>query len=78
MDLVIKRIEFGEDHLLEIANLLKLVFKSNHLSLVYLKWLYLENPNGKVVGFNAYGEQIAGMHVNQTFTGVAIGRNLDG
>ncbi|MCP4595885.1 nitric oxide-sensing protein NosP [Neptuniibacter sp.] len=31
-----------------------------------------------VVGFNAYGEQIAGMHVNQTFTGVAIGRNLDG
>ncbi len=26
-----------------------------------------------VVGFNTYGEQFAGMHVNQTFTGVAIG-----
>ncbi|MDO6564578.1 nitric oxide-sensing protein NosP [Amphritea sp. 1_MG-2023] len=28
----------------------------------------------RVVGFNTYGEQIDGMHVNQTFTGVAIGR----
>ena len=28
----------------------------------------------RVIGFNTYGEQIDGMHVNQTFTGVAIGR----
>jgi hypothetical protein len=27
----------------------------------------------KVVGFNTYGEQFNAMHVNQTFTGVAIG-----
>ena len=27
----------------------------------------------RVVGFNTYGEQFGGMHVNQTFTGVAIG-----
>jgi hypothetical protein len=27
-----------------------------------------------VVGFNTYGEQYRSMHVNQTFTGVAIGR----
>ncbi|MGO1396740.1 MAG: FIST C-terminal domain-containing protein, partial [Halomonas sp.] len=26
-----------------------------------------------VVGFNTYGEQHHGMHVNQTFTGVAFG-----
>lgn len=26
-----------------------------------------------VVGFNTYGEQYRGMHVNQTFTGIAIG-----
>lgn len=26
-----------------------------------------------VIGFNTYGEQFHGMHVNQTFTGVAIG-----
>lgn len=31
----------------------------------------------KVIGFNTYGEQMEGMHVNQTFTGVALGRNLD-
>ncbi len=29
--------------------------------------------NNNVIGFNTYGEQFAGMHVNQTFTGVAIG-----
>lgn len=27
----------------------------------------------QVVGFNTYGEQYHGMHINQTFTGVAIG-----
>lgn len=27
-----------------------------------------------VVGFSTYGEQYRGMHINQTFTGVAIGR----
>ncbi len=29
-----------------------------------------------VVGFNTFGEQFAAMHVNQTFTGVAIGREI--
>ncbi|PKU24150.1 FIST N-terminal domain-containing protein [Telmatospirillum siberiense] len=33
--------------------------------------LMIEN---NVVGFNTYGEQFHAMHVNQTFTGVAIGR----
>ncbi len=28
----------------------------------------------RVVGFNTYGEQYTAMHVNQTFTGIAIGR----
>jgi hypothetical protein len=28
---------------------------------------------GHVVGFNSYGDQYQGVHVNQTFTGVAIG-----
>lgn len=60
MSLVIREIEYNEDHLLQVANLLKLVFKSNHLSLDYLKWLYLENPNGKVVGFDAFdGDKLA-------------------
>ena len=29
----------------------------------------------RVIGFNSYGEQFNGMHINQTFTGVAIGRS---
>jgi hypothetical protein len=28
-----------------------------------------------VVGFETYGEQYRSMHLNQTFTGIAIGRN---
>ncbi len=27
-----------------------------------------------VVGFNTYGEQFRSMHLNETFTGIAIGR----
>lgn len=30
--------------------------------------------DNRVVGFSTYGEQFAGVHVNQTFTGVAVGR----
>ena len=30
-----------------------------------------------VLGFNTYGEQMEGMHINQTFTAVAIGRNVN-
>ncbi len=30
-----------------------------------------------VVGFNSYGEQFGGVHVNQTFTGLAIGQSRE-
>lgn len=30
----------------------------------------------RVIGFNTYGEQLEGRHINQTFTGVAIGHRL--
>jgi hypothetical protein len=36
--------------------------------------LYREN---RVIGFHTYGEQYGSMHVNQTLTGVAIGRRPD-
>ena len=29
---------------------------------------------GRCAGFSTYGEQFRGIHVNQTLTGVAIGR----
>ncbi len=31
----------------------------------------------RMVGFSTYGEQYAGVHVNHTLTGVAIGRSGD-
>ena len=51
----------------------------------FLRRLEIENDGGvesvatllrqqRVIGFNTYGEQFNGMHINQTFTGVAIGR----
>jgi hypothetical protein len=36
--------------------------------------LYVEN---KVLGFNTYGEQFLAAHMNQTFSGLAIGRCAD-
>ena len=52
----------------------------------FLRRLELEGQRGlepvgaflreqRVIGFNTYGEQFNGMHINQTFTGVAIARN---
>lgn len=34
--------------------------------------------SNKVTGFNSYGEQYQGVHVNQTLTGIAIGEVVDG
>lgn len=34
--------------------------------------------DNNVIGFNSYGEQYRGVHVNQTLTGIAIGEAVDG
>lgn len=34
--------------------------------------------DNNVIGFNTYGEQLEGLHINQTFTAVAIGRKRHG
>lgn len=55
----------------------------------FLRRLEIDNRGGdqavekvlkqqRVIGFNTYGEQYNGMHINQTFTGVAIGRPKHG
>jgi hypothetical protein len=36
-----------------------------------IETLFMDNH---VIGFNSYGEQFMGIHVNQTLTGVAIGK----
>jgi hypothetical protein len=33
--------------------------------------------HNRVVGFNTFGEQYRGMHINQTFTGIAFGERTD-
>ncbi|RZT41348.1 GNAT family N-acetyltransferase [Cupriavidus agavae] len=45
------------DALREYAELFRASFPdAGHLNETYLKWLYSENPSGKVVGFDAYAE----------------------
>lgn len=46
----------------EIASLLHICFpKSKKFSKEYLKWLYVDNPRGRAVGYNAYqNEQLVG------------------
>lgn len=50
-------IKTDKESLAEISTLLQDVFKNKELfSFEYLKWQYADNPNGKVLGYNAYCE----------------------
>ena len=64
MDYRIEQIKVNEDSLREIQNLLQLVFEkhASKFSFDYLKWKYVENPVGQVVGFNAYLDNILAAH----------------
>jgi hypothetical protein len=46
-------IDFSETGLNKICNLVNYASGNHALSVSYLRWLYLENPLGTVVGFNA-------------------------
>ncbi len=50
--------------------ILRRIMISNTAAQSRLSALLVQN---RVVGFNTYGEQFNAMHVNQTFTGIAIG-----
>ncbi|WP_246043378.1 nitric oxide-sensing protein NosP [Aquitalea aquatilis] len=50
--------------------ILRRIMISNTAAQSRLSGLLVQN---RVVGFNTYGEQFNAMHVNQTFTGIAIG-----
>ncbi|MDZ4785590.1 MAG: GNAT family N-acetyltransferase [bacterium] len=52
----LKALSFSDKEMSDILTLLCSTFKeSETFSAEYLKWLYLENPVGKAVGFNAFG-----------------------
>tara|TARA_R110002096_G_scaffold434692_1_gene657421 strand:- start:44291 stop:45103 length:813 start_codon:yes stop_codon:yes gene_type:complete len=48
-------IELGNTNIIEMANLLSEVFpETKKFTSEFLNWQYVDNPHGKVVGFNAY------------------------
>ena len=64
MDYRIEQVKTDEQSLLEIQQLLQLVFEKNasKFSLDYLKWQLIENPTGSVIGFNAYKDEVLAAH----------------
>lgn len=59
----LKPVETTPEAIAEAATLLQGVWPGNpRFSPAYLKWLYADNPAGKVVGFNAYEGQTLAAH----------------
>lgn len=55
MDYIIKFGEYDDTLLKEVVDLFTVTFYwTNKFSMDYLNWQYLDNPNGKVVSFNAF------------------------
>ena len=68
-------IDHSDEELKRTSALLRLVFrKARHLTPRYLRWKYVDNPEGLAVGCNAYaGDEIVG-----TMTAVPMAGKLDG
>ena len=59
----IKKIELNDGYLARLSDFLQLVFhNAPHLTTDYLKWLYVDNPDGAVVGFDAFDGDIHAAH----------------
>lgn len=61
----IRRVEASHEGLRSYAQLFKACFpKAHHLDEKYLQWLYAENPEGRVVGYDAWhGSRLAAHYV---------------
>lgn len=71
----ISQVTTEADTLAEILKLLQQVFpKSSKFSMEYLKWQYIENPVGTIVGFNAYYENLLAAH----YAAMPIYMNVNG
>lgn len=63
MDYLFKPTTTNEDSLKAILELLTLVFpKADKFTYDFIKWQYKDNPNGEVVGFDAYADDILAAH----------------
>ena len=76
MDYNIEQFKTDDNSIFEIQHLLQLVFEKNasKFSLEYLKWQYVENPAGSVVGFNAYKDGVLAAH----YETVPVYMNING
>ncbi len=64
--------QFGQPQLiLGFDCVLRRMMSEINQSKEQISQIYREN---RVIGFNTYGEQIHAMHLNQTFSGIAIGK----
>ena len=63
MNYIFKPTTTNEDSLRAVLELLILVFpKTNKFTYEFVKWQYKDNPNGEVVGFDAYAGDVLAAH----------------
>lgn len=80
MEYTYKKVEVDEESLILASEILSTSFPdSNKFSIDYLRWQYAENPNGNIVGFNAfYGDLLAAHYVTMPITMVLFGKETKG
>ncbi|HEX6041859.1 GNAT family N-acetyltransferase [Longimicrobium sp.] len=73
-------LEHSDTELEEVSGLLRRVFPhAPHLTPAYLRWLYVENPDGRALGYNAYHEgRLVGHCAGQPLTARVEGETLRG
>lgn len=70
-----KQVTIDKQNLLEYSVLLSQIFTStNKFTPQFIAWEYKDNPNGQIVGFNAYdGEELAAHYVTQPIKAIING-----
>jgi hypothetical protein len=80
MSIEIRQLEYDEKSLQDVCRLLQKVYpKTSKFTLEYIKWQYLENPNGKAIGFNAYdSDKVVAHYVGLPVRMMIFGKSLKG
>lgn len=80
MEYKFKKVECDDHSLQLISDILQQSFpKSKKFTTAYLKWQYVDNPIGGIVGFNAfYGDCLAAHYVTMPITMVIFNREVKG
>lgn len=75
-----KQVKVDNKSIGEVASLLSQVFTTtDKFTKEFIEWQYAKNPNGSIVGFNAYdGEELAGHYVTQPIIALINGKKTKG